>query len=209
MSEIKGLMKKIIIALSVIMLLTAFMFVYINTIGRYHGEKPGSIGIKYGINKYVDKDDVVKMARKQRGVIYDFSRGKYDNKFSKFGFIVCADLIDIAFSKAGYPLEYEMKNDYRINFDKYQDSPTTGYFFRRTRNIHQFCEDKNFLIRRCKKPEVGDIVFYGQYHVALVTRILDKGRYCQIEALPNQIIVMETEKVWKNNDVGRIDFSKE
>jgi hypothetical protein len=40
--------------------------------------------------------------------------------------------------------------------------------------------------------------------VALVTKTFDNNMFYQIEALPYQIIVLETKKKWQNNDVGRI-----
>ena len=113
-------MKKKMIILS-IAVSAALIIIYIFTIGRYKGEKAGEIGLKYGIKYHILQSDVVQKAREERGVIYDFSQGKFKNLFSHFGFIVCSDLIDIALSKAGYPLEYEMKNDYKLNKNKYND----------------------------------------------------------------------------------------
>jgi hypothetical protein len=202
-------MKKRYKLLIVFLIILASFTFYILILGRYYGVKPGKIGSTYGSTSSLSNEIVIKNARKLKYVIYDFSMGSCNNYFSNFGFIVCADLIDIAFSKSGYPIESEMKKDYLKNKSKYNlengiNDINTKYFYRRSRNIKQFCMNKGFYIENCTDPHPGDIIFYGNYHVALVTTEIKNGYIQQIEALPNQLIVMELRKKWKNNSVGRI-----
>jgi hypothetical protein len=191
--------------LSILILLIAYILLF----GRYRGVKPGNIGNYYGERKVIPVSDIVGNARSLEGILYDFSMGSLNNKLSDFGFIVCADLIDISFSKSGYPLENRMKEDFIVNRKSYNtengvNNLDTKYFYRRSRNIKQFCINNGFYIEHCTYPLPGDIIFYGDYHVALVTSSLKNGYIKQIEALPNQIMVMELKKKWNNNPVGRI-----
>jgi len=202
-------MKKRNKLLITIVLFVIIVSLYLIFFGRYNGIKPGNIGNKYGEEDRISISEVIKNARDLKGVVYDFSMGSLRNKLSDYGLIVCADLIDIAFSKSGYPLETKMREDFELNKVKYNNENgingiNTKYFYRRSRNIKQFCINKGYYIEKCSNPLPGDIIFYGDYHVALVTSPLMNGYIKQIEALPNQIVVMELKKKWNNNSVGRI-----
>lgn len=187
-----------------------FIFAYVFTVGRYQGVHPGEIGPVYGVNASTNADMVIEKARQLKGVVYDFSQGSLDNAGGKAGFIVCVDVIDIAYSQAGFPFEEYLKKDYLKNKDSYAlkgsyNAPDTPFFFRRVMNYYTYCDNNGLLIKQCTKPQKGDLVFYGKKHITLVSQYNDDGTYNEIEAIGSGVIVQEhINKKWETKDVGRI-----
>lgn len=85
------------------------------------------------------------------------------------------------------------------------NTPASRFFFRRVRNIYDYCKGNNKLIRNCKVPKIGDLVFYSRWHVAMVTEVYKDGTYNEIEASPWTFFTVEHKnKKWVPKDVGRI-----
>lgn len=195
-----------------LIILSIFLFIcaYVFTGGRYQGVHPGEIGSAYGVNASANADLVIEKAKQLKGVVYDFSQGAFHNAGGKAGFIVCVDIIDIAYSQSGFPFEEYLKKDYLKNKDSYTvkglyNTPDTPFFFRRVINYYTYCENNGSLIKQCTRPQKGDLVFYGKEHIALVSKDNDDGTYNEIEAIGSGIIVQEhINKKWETKDVGRI-----
>lgn len=155
-------------------------------------------------------EDIIANARMLEGTFYEYLKGKYDNLGYKLGFIVCYDVPRIAYGRAGISLDNLINGDYKINYAKYNPEngvnlPNTQYFFRRTRNLYTYCENNGKLIENCQSPKPCDLIFYGKYHIAMVTTVNDDGTYNEIETAPWTMFVIEFKnKVWKPKTVGRI-----
>jgi len=85
-------------------------------------------------------EDIVLNARKMKGTLYDYSQGKYNNLAGRLGFLVCIDIPKIAYAEAGIYFEKILREDfnkYRALYDTEDgtNTPSTLYFYRRTRNI--------------------------------------------------------------------------
>ena len=190
------------------------ILIYAFTFGKYTGVHPGEIGLAYGINANVNNEQVVDNAKKLKGVLYDFSQGNFNNIGGKAGFIVCVDVVDISYSRAGFPIEEYLKQDYAKNKESYiskglHNTPATSFFFRRVQNYYTYCENNGLLIKQCMQPQQGDLVFYGKNHVTLVSKSNNDGTYNEIESIGSGIIVQEhINKKWVTKDVGRILGSK-
>lgn len=202
-------MKKHYIIL-IILSIFLFIFAYVFTVGRYQGVHPGEIGSAYGVNTNSNADLVIFKARQLKGVVYDFFQGSLHNAGGKAGFLVCVDVVDIAYSQAGFPFEEYLRKDYLQNKDSYTvtgsyNTPDTPFFFRRVTNYYTYCENNGFLIKQCAKPQKGDLVFYGKKHITLVSKYNNDGTYNEIEAIGSGVIVQEhINKKWETKDVGRI-----
>lgn len=173
-----------------------------------------------GIQNLVDNDadgdgidnieDIVSNARKMEGTLYDYSQGKYDNLAGKLGFLVCVDIPKISYAEAGIYFEQILSEDFNKHSNLYDtedgiNTPSTSFFYRRTRNYYRYFELNNKLIKNCESPKVGDLVFYGKDHIALVSEVHDDGTYNEIETAPWTIFAVEHKnKKWENRDVGRI-----
>lgn len=160
-----------------------------------------------GINNI---EDIIGNAREMKGVMYEYLQGKHDNIGRKLGFLVCIDIPSIAYKKAGIDFEYLLKEDYKKNSNYYSyengiNTPSTSFFFRRTRNLYSYCKANNKLILKCKKPKPGDLIFYGQVHISMVSQVNEDGTYNEIENAPWTVFTIEHKnKDWIPIDVGRI-----
>ena len=113
-------------------------------------------------------DDIIANARSLKGVFYEYLQGKYDNIGRDLGFLVCFDIPKIAYEKAGIDFETLLREDYKIHKDYYgfengNNTPSTSFFFRRTRNLYSYCKANNKLILNCKTPKPCDILWTSSY----------------------------------------------
>jgi len=160
-----------------------------------------------GIN---NRRDMVNAANSLVGTLYDPLKGGYGNIGGKMGFIVCIDVPRIAYEKAGIYFQYLLTEDFQNHPEHYDiqngmNTPDTPYFFRRVRNVYDYADGNGYLIHKSKTPAVGDIVFYGRYHAAMVTKVYNNGTYDEVEADPKLIFVQKhIHKKWQPRDVGRI-----
>jgi uncharacterized protein YijF (DUF1287 family) len=157
-----------------------------------------------------DAADVARNARGLRGIGYDLFQGKYDNLGGRIGLVVCVDVPRIAYAGAGISLEKLLRDDFAAHPGHYdtdggRNTPASPFFCRRVRNLYAYCLGNGCLIAGCAEPRVGDLVFYGRMHVALVTGVHGDGTYDEVEAAPRAVFVVEHEKKrWLARDVGRI-----
>lgn len=157
-----------------------------------------------------NKDDIVKNAKQLKGIFYDYFKGRYNNIGGRLGFLVCIDVPRIAYSEAGIHFNRILEKDFQVNSEFYDtedgiNTPASPFFYRRVRNYYSFFEANNKLIRDCEQPQAGDLVFYGKYHVALVTGVHHDGTYDEIETAPwTGFVVEHQNKKWVPIDVGRI-----
>lgn len=178
-----------------------------------NGELRGNIDFS---NNDIDGDgvtninDIVLNARELKGVMYEYLQGKHDNFGRKLGFLVCIDIPNISYRKAGIDFEQILRQDYKTHSDFYSyengiNTPSTSFFFRRTRNLYSYCEANNKLIKKCKSPKAGDLIFHGKVHISMVSEVHENGTYNEIENAPWTIFTVEHKnKEWIPIDVGRI-----
>jgi uncharacterized protein YijF (DUF1287 family) len=157
-----------------------------------------------------DASDIARNARGLLGIGYDFSQGKFDNLGGRLGLVVCVDVPRLAYAGAGISLEKLLKDDFAAHPSHYdtdggRNTPASPFFGRRVRNLYVYCHGNGCLIEKCGEPKVGDLVFYGRVHVALVVEVHGDGTYDEIEAAPAALVVAEhRHKRWVARDVGRI-----
>lgn len=216
----KSLIKKILIYASILLMLIILSFVYLLLFHTYKEENITPDKNKYqfvdlsnpdingnGINNI---DEIVINARKLKGVFYDYFQGKYNNIGKNLGFLVCVDIPRISYQQAGIYFEPMLREDFKIHPEYYNtedgiNTPSSEFFSRRVRNLYSYCEANNKLIKNCKTPMPGDFVFYGKNHIALVVEVHNDGTYNEIENAPWTIWTVEhVNKIWNNNDVGRL-----
>ena len=154
-------------------------------------------------------EDIVNNARKLKWTIYDYFQGKHDNIGGKMGLIVCIDVPKIAYEKAGIYFEQLLREDYKKHRVYYNqeigNDPSSKFFFRRVRNLYDYCKANNKLIKNCMTPQKGDLIFYGRWHIALVGEVYKDGTYDKIESSPFTFFTLEHKnKKWIAMDVGRI-----
>jgi hypothetical protein len=71
--------------------------------------------------------------------------------------------------------------------------------------LYSFCQANGFLIQQCKTPKPGDLLFYGKYHIAMVSEVHGNKTYHEIENAPWTAFAVEHKnKTWQPRDVGRI-----
>jgi hypothetical protein len=216
-------MKKILLRILkyglIILLLVVLVFSYLLIFHTYK-EKTFTKNTKNKVidlsNPDIDGDgiknaaDIIANARSLKGVFYEYLQGKYDNIGRKIGFLVCFDIPKIAYEKAGIDFEILLREDYKrhkeyYNSEKGNNTPSTSFFYRRTRNLYSYCKANNKLILNCNSPRPCDLIFYGQVHIAIVTEVHNNGTYNEIENAPWTIFTVEHKnKKWTPIDVGRI-----
>ena len=123
---------------------------------------------------------------------------------------MCFDVPRIAFKNSGICFEPLLKEDYKKHPSFYDtengnNTPATPFFFRRVRNLYSFCRANEMLITGCETPKPCDVVFYGRYHISLVSEVHNDGTFNEIEAAPWTVFTVEHKnKKWKPMDVGRL-----
>lgn len=194
--------------LAVLLIIFILFFAYILIFCTYKGAPLGTLS--YHEKNNVKVNDVISNARKLKGIYYDQFQGGFNNIGGKMGFLVCCDVPNIAYAKAGMPLENLLDKDYKSHPEHYnskngQNTPSTIFFFRRVENYYAYCKYNNKLIINCKNPKPGDLIFYGQGHVSIISEVHSDGTINEIETNRKTIFVVEHKnKKWKSGTVGRL-----
>jgi inner membrane protein len=156
-------------------------------------------------------EDIVETANKMQGVYYDKTEGGFWEFFSRLGLVINADAVKKPYEHAGIFWRKEMIKDFERNPKDYQGTPKNALFERKAQNIYTFLKNNDMLIDTKTKPQIGDIIFYGNNfdHVALVFEVQDKNNFKVLEADPlhgtNTVPNGEVEKRAGNiKVVGRI-----
>jgi uncharacterized protein YijF (DUF1287 family) len=147
-----------------------------------------------------DVAQVVDHARSLRGTPYDPLMGSHGNLGARAGFIVCADVPNLAYGLAGYSLQSLLEQDFRIHAAAYNPAngnvPGNPYFHRRARNLYAYFQVNGRLLPPGATPRVGDLVFYHHSgrsfiaHVALVTEVSGNS-YRVMESAPDTVFAGE------------------
>lgn len=194
----------LLVAFTVIILLITYIVLF----GTYKGDLVGTLN--YPLKDKVNVNEVISNARNLKGVFYDQFQGGFNNIGGRLGFLVCCDVPNIAYAKAGLSFEKLLKEDYKLHPEHYNsknwtNTPSTIFFFRRVENFYAYCKYNNRLIINCKTPKVGDLIFYGQGHVSIISEVHSDGTINEIETNRKTIFVVEhVNKKWANETIGRI-----
>jgi len=148
--------------------------------------------------------DALDGARKLIGRPYDQLMGGLNNIGWKLGGIVCIDVINLAFEKAGVYFEKELRDCYKKTpwyfSEKRWNNPWDKNFARRVKNFRAYCRAKGYILKQGKKIKPGDIVMFGTGHIALVESV-EKDDFTVIESAGKRIITMRAKKtgLYKRN----------
>jgi len=149
-----------------------------------------------GINNI---EDALKAARGLIGRPYDQSMGGFDNIFWKFGGIVCIDVINLSFEKAGIYFEKELRDYFnknpRIFSSRSWNNPYDKNFARRVMNLRPFFRAKGYILNKRQSRDIkpGDIVIFGTGHTALIEKVTKDG-FIAIESAGKRIITMRADR---------------
>ena len=103
--------KRFKLFLGILSIMVVLSIIYILLFCAYKGDSPGSLN--YPEKDNVKVSDVISNARKLKGVFYDQLQGGLNNIGGKSGFLVCCDVPNIAYAKAGISLEKLLNDDYK------------------------------------------------------------------------------------------------
>ena len=112
--------------------------------------------------------------------------GRFGDPFSKVGFVVCIDVPVRAYQSVGInmpALLREAAQEHREWFSIGPDNPpSSSFFYRRVRNYIPLFRNHSQLTTD-SKPHVGDWVFYGKNHIALVINVEADGHLRSLKLL--------------------------
>jgi len=187
--------------------LCAALAVYVYLFRLYHGsvERPR-------IYPKAEKpaETVVAAARSLKGILYDQSKGKYNNLGGRLGMLVCIDVPRIAYAKAGVDLDSLLRQDYSVHRNYYSressgNTPDTPFFVRRVRNLLSYCRANGKMLPESAEPRPGDLVFPNDMHVVMVTEIDGKGYWRLVENSPDTFVTVEHGwETWGSNSICRL-----
>ncbi len=203
----------VVIAFNTILLLM-FSFTKISLMHRYGDiDGDGIINMEDndidgdGIPNIKDKDadgdgvnNIKNALQAARGLIgrpYDQSMGGFDNIFWKFGGIVCIDVINLSFEKAGIYFEKELRDYFnknpRVFSSRSWNNPYDKNFARRVKNLRPFFRANGYILKNGKDLKPGDIIFFGTGHTALIEKITKDG-FIAIESAGKKIITKRADR---------------
>lgn len=146
----------------------------------------------------------VTIARSMLNTPYDPFMGGLNNRFGRWGFVVCIDVPVAAYTNEGIPITKILK-DYAGKHPEWfeislRNSPDDPFFYRRVRNYYPLFKNHPDLVVS-DKPQPGDWAFFGKFHIALVSSIEPDGTYQVVEANPYWLHVRISsqkymEKTW-------------
>jgi uncharacterized protein YijF (DUF1287 family) len=147
----------------------------------YHGSRKFKAHFKQKLSPEI----VVANARELVGTLYDPLMGKYGNIGGKLGFLVCSDVPNIAYGRAGFSFEAALRSDFKKHPEAYDSShgndPHNPYFHRRARNLYAYFKSTGGFIPPNGTPQVSDLVFYKRSknglvsHVAVVSEVMESA----------------------------------
>lgn len=185
----------------------------------YHGPKQ----FTHTLNAMPSVDAVINNAQDLIGTLYDPLMGMHNNIGGRMGFIVCSDVPNIAYGRAGYSFVDALNNDFAKHKSFYNsadgNNPKNPYFHRRARNLYAFFQANENLAKPSYKPQVGDLAFYKKAqqsyvsHVALVSKVTADGYYL-IESAPKTVFAAEVsadsplQRGWLLLGFGKMNLTK-
>ncbi|MBI4872958.1 MAG: hypothetical protein HY814_15500 [Candidatus Riflebacteria bacterium] len=161
-------------------------------------------------------ETAVTAARNLVGHKYDQTMGTDGGKNYAAGQIVCVDVPRLALLAAGIPVAAVLEKDARLHPGRYpveagrDNLPNHPIFARRTRNWLKWCRGNGRLLPRTATPKPGDVVFYGDRHIAFVTGLEPDGHYRVVECAPGPGLALEQYdwmlelRGWKATGFGRL-----
>jgi hypothetical protein len=148
------------------------------------------------------KQIVVQNARSLNWAPYDPFKGSLNDIGSKLGFMVCADVPNIAYGLSGYSIKRMMEEDFRKHPGAYDTThgnvPGNPFFHRRARNMMSYFKANDRLKAPTDLPAVGDLAFYARRpggliaHVALVIETFP-DHYRLFESAPSGVFAGEVD----------------
>ncbi|MFC3153266.1 CHAP domain-containing protein [Litoribrevibacter euphylliae] len=154
------------------------------------------------LNGLPEVSAVIENSRNLFGTPYDPLMGMYDNIGGRIGFIVCSDVPNIAYGKAGYSFKTLLEKSFNQRPELYDsrngNNPSNPFFHRRARNLFSYFQSIGSLQSVSYSPQIGDLVFYRKSkngyiaHVALVTEVFDGG-YRVMESAPKTLFAQEVD----------------
>ena len=145
---------------------------------------------------------VVDNARSLNWAPYDPFKGSLNDIGSKLGFIVCADVPNIAYGLSGCSIKSMLEEDFKVHPDAYDTSrgnkPGNPFFHRRARNMMSYFRANGRLKAPTELPAVGDLAFYARRpggpiaHVALVI-VTYPDHYRLFESAPSGVFAGEVD----------------
>jgi len=187
--------------------LCAALAVYVYIFRLYHGSVEK---LKIHPKPANPAETAVVAARSLKGILYDQSKGRYNNLAGRLGMIVCIDVPRLAYARAGMDLDALLRRDYAVpreysRKESAGNTPDTPFFFRRVRNLRSYCRANGKMLLEGAEPRPGDLVFFGIMHVAMVTEVDGKGYFRLIENSPDTLWTVEHGwETWANNSMCRL-----
>lgn len=141
--------------------------------------------------------DALKAARKLIGRPYDQFNELTVSPMTKYGAIVCIDVVLYSYEQSGIYFEKEMRDFYkkkpRIFSDRGWNNPYDKNFARRVRNFRPYCSAKGFILEEGAALQPGDLVIFSGGHIAMIEKV--KGSdFITIESSSKKIITKRTKK---------------
>ena len=125
------------------------------------------------------REDVLKAARTLIGRPYDQFNAGCGDILWKFGAIVCIDVVNLSFERAGIYFEKELRDHYKKSPKSYVsrswNNPSDKNFARRVRNFRAFCTAKGYILPDGAALKPADIVMFGNSHAALIEKVNEDG----------------------------------
>ena len=129
----------------------------------------------------------VEGARAMRWLPYDPFMGTHGDPLTPWGFVVCIDVPLRAYQNAGIPLASLLKESAAAHPTSFKigpdNAPDNRFFYRRVRNYYDLFENHPAL-EAAATPRPGDLVFFGRWHIAVVTEVSPDGAWRAVEATP-------------------------
>ncbi|HDT15627.1 MAG TPA: DUF1287 domain-containing protein [Firmicutes bacterium] len=148
-------------------------------------------------NTALSAEQVVANARSLVGRPYDQFMGGKDNLGKKLGGIVCIDVVNTAYKRAGICFERELRSVFRKTPEYFSyrswNNPWDRNFARRVRNFRAYCRAKDLVFYDEKKLKPGDVVIFGTGHIALVDTVSENG-FTVIEAAGKKYIALRAHR---------------
>ncbi len=143
-------------------------------------------------------ENVLNNARKLIGRPYEQLGGEFRDAGFKFGGIVCIDLINLSYEKAGIYFEKELRDYFykkkKIFRNTSWNNPNDRCFARRVENFEAYCRDRGFILKNDKDLKPGDLISFTGKHIAMIEKVLDDGDFIAIEAAGKRYFTRRTDK---------------
>ncbi|MEK7858764.1 MAG: hypothetical protein AAB320_06435 [Elusimicrobiota bacterium] len=148
-------------------------------------------------------------AQSMLGKIYDPLMGRFGDPLGKAGCVVCIDVPVRSYQAAGISIPLLLRDAAKKNPEWFSigpnNPPSSSFFYRRVRNYHPLFQHHPALLADTV-PKVGDWVFYGKFHIALVVDVGADGSFRVIEASPLKGRVAVSEGKYMEKTWGRPAF---